>query len=217
MSRIWKSHMTHMNSQVQRWSVDTGQRLQTRRIVKVKGEREDLRVPRVISHTRISNVTHVKESHDIHECSRSHIWKSNMTHLNEQCHAYERVTSHTCTRNVIRMKRSHDTHEWTMSHMWKSHTTTHMNEKYLAYETVVLQTWMSHITHRKESSHTWMSNVTHMKESRHTHERDLSCVLKSHLTRVNEQCHASERVTWHRRPRKVTREGWLTGWFRSCI
>jgi len=43
----------------------------------------------VMSHIRMSHVTHMNESCHTYERVMSHIWMSHVTHMNESCHTYE--------------------------------------------------------------------------------------------------------------------------------
>ena len=103
--------------------------------------------------------------------------------MNELCHACERVTPpHTWTRNAMRMKKSSDTHEWAISRIWKSHHTPEWAMSCIwkshATHIEISFVWRIHVTHVNEQCHayervtwqTWMSNVTHLKESHDTHD-----------------------------------------------
>ena len=80
----------------------------------------------VMSHIRMSHVTHTNES-----CFD--IW---MMHMNESCHTHKWVMSHIRMSHVARMNESCRTYEWVMSHIRMSNI--------LTYEWCI---WMSHVTH----------------------------------------------------------------------
>ena len=48
----------------------------------------------VVSHIRMSHVTHINESCCTHEWVTSHIWMSHVTHIDESRHTYEWLMSH---------------------------------------------------------------------------------------------------------------------------
>jgi len=117
-----------------------------------------------------------------------------VTYMNESCHAYLEVMTHTWMNHVTHMHESCRIYEWVnhvmsriwkvMSRIWLSHVT-HMTESCHTYEWVMSHIWMNHIPtlqspsktarhmnescHASEESRIWMSHVTHMTESCHTY------------------------------------------------
>ena len=99
---------------------------------------------------------------------------------------------------------SHVTHRVSRYGSWMSHVT-HMKESWHTYEWVMSHIWMSHVTHMNESCHTyewamshiWMSHVTHMNESCHTYEWVMSHIWRSHVTHMKESCHTYEWAMSH--------------------
>jgi len=96
-----------------------------------------------------------------------------------------------------------------LSKSWLSHVT-HMKESCHAYEWVMLHVNESCHTCEWVLSHIWMSHVTHMNESCHTYERVMSHIWMSHVTYVNESCHTCEWVMSHMWMNHVTHvnESW---------
>jgi len=173
MSRIWISHVTHMNKSCHTeltriWTQD------------VKIRHQSLQWMSHVLYTCI----YVNESRNTYEWVKSHIWMSQVTHMDESCHTYG----------------------WVMSHMWMSHVT-HVNESCHTCEWAVSRFWMIHVTHVDEcchkyewgTSHIWMSHITHMNESCHTWEWVMSHMWMSHVTHENESCHTCEWVMSHMR------------------
>jgi len=103
--------------------------------------------------------------------SRIHI--SDIAHMNESCHTYERVMSHLYKR-VETMKTAY---EWA-------------NVSCHTYDSVMLHTSMSHIApvqacrDMKLHMDEWMCHVTHTIESCHTCPRVMSHISMSHIAPV---------------------------------
>jgi len=57
----------------------------------------------VVSHFRMSRVTHINESCHTYEWVVSHIWMSRVTHMNESCHTYQWVTANISMSHVTHM------------------------------------------------------------------------------------------------------------------
>jgi len=160
MSRIWMSHVPHMNK-----SCHTFQW--------------------VMSHISMSHVTHINESCHTYEWVMSHTWLSHVTHMNESCHTYEWVMSHMWMSHVTHINESCHTYEWVVSHLWMSHVT-HINESCHTYEWVMSHIWMSHVTHMNESCHTYEWVMSHIWITCKRHEilqipRIFFCDTKIHL------------------------------------
>jgi len=134
-----------------------------------------------MSHRWMSHVTHTNESCHAQAWVMSRIWMSHVTQ-NESCHAYACVVLHVSMISV------------THTHMWMIHVT-HMNESRHKYEWVMSHIWMSHVTHNLTSAtpnprchgplppppmHLGMSHVTHMNESCHAYEWVMSHIWMSH-------------------------------------
>jgi len=84
--------------------------------------------------------------------------------------------------------------QWVMSRILSCHThesIMHMNYTCHAYECVISQISMRHVT-----------RINHF---RHTHVWIMSCIPVSHATQINRSCHAYEYVMSHARIRHVTR------------
>jgi len=96
------------------------------------------------------------------EWGMSHIWMSQITHINESCYTYELSISHMRVSHVTLM----DAVRWNSSGTDRQlyHDTSHR--------------WMRHVTHLN-------SSVSHTNDPRHTYERVVSYVWMGHVTRVN--------------------------------
>jgi len=151
------------------------------------------------------------------------------TNVNESCHTYEWVMSYVWMRYVMYMNESWmshvtrvkdvDTHVLSRYQHLVCHT--YMNESWYAYEWVLSQAGMTHVTHVNDSchwckwfmSHMWtsyvtfkrMRHVTHMNEACHTYGRVILCVWMRHVTRRNELCHTYEWAMSHVRMTHITR------------
>jgi len=105
----------------------------------------------------MSHVTHAEEACHSYGWVKSHMWISNVVHMDESRHTctnasgrtYKSVMSYIWMSHVTRARMSHVTHrnkscniawrhtyEWVMSHIWMSHVT---------------RARMSHVTHRNQS------------------------------------------------------------------
>jgi hypothetical protein len=83
----------------------------------------------VMSHIRMSRVTHLNESCHTYERVMAHIRVSHATHTNESCHTYKWVMSHIWISHVIRVDESWLTshHEGAKHCNTLQHTATHRN------------------------------------------------------------------------------------------
>ena len=96
----------------------------------------------VMSHIRMSHVTHMNESCHTYEGSISHVWMSHVKHMNESFHTYEWVMSHISTHMMCHIWTGHVTHinkslcrygyaQKSHTHPWKSHTYSQKSHTYL--------------------------------------------------------------------------------------
>jgi len=160
---------------------------------------------------RTSHVTHMNTSRHT-----SHIWKSDITHLNESCHTYTSNLSikqatlankscHTyeyLTSHITHLKKPHRTSEWVMSHIHiqLSHQTGDSCTQLMSH------IWKNHITHlnkphqtsERVTSHVWIPHVTH-----HTSKEVTSHVWTSHVTHTHETLQSIRRPSWNMRPCKI--------------
>jgi len=169
MSRIWRSHVTHVKESCHTYE-------------------------KVISHIWRSHVTHVENSR--HACLRvvsriwvghahlneschvvSHIWMGHVTYMIESRHTYDWVMSHAWLSHVTRVEESYRTYEWAMLHIWTSRVT-RVNESC--------------------HTHAWVY-ATHINESRYTSEWVMAHTCIGHVTHMNgSPCRTYERVMSHR-------------------
>jgi len=142
----------------------------------------------VMSHISISHVTCMTESCQTYEqvlwnsspCTpASYEWVMSRVLITEPWHTYERVlcNSARCTPA---------SYEWVMSHVRKSDVTT-MDESCHTYERVMLQLWMSHVTHMKWDLLQKSSFCTIA-----SYEWVISHVWTSHVKSTNELCRTYE-------------------------
>jgi len=118
MSHVWTSHVTHtlihvacMNESYHtnewvRYSTRTCRSHVSRRQSHVAHMNESCHTyEQVISHTRMSDVTHMNEWGVPHICKRvmAHIWARYVAHMNESCHTHEkkRYTTHRLTSGLF--------------------------------------------------------------------------------------------------------------------
>jgi len=117
---------------------------------------------------------------------------ASLTHMDESCQTYGYFMSHIWTSNVTHLDTSRHTHIW-MCHV------THVDQSCHMYESFMSLVWISRVTPMYESRHTYewvtswqlkesydasMSHVTPMYESCHTYEWVMShiWISKSHMT-----------------------------------
>jgi len=140
----------------------------------------------VMSHTWISQVTHMNESCHPHEWVMSHTWMSHVTHRNASCLTLKRTPAalHVRMSNVTHIDESCHTHASSHTYEWvTSHTcmilVTLMNESYHICKRVI-----SHL--RADPSHLGMgtSSLPRINESCHTYAWVLSLVWMSHIKQI---------------------------------
>jgi len=133
---------------------------------------------RVMSHIRMSHVTHMNELCHTYESVMSHIRMSHVTHTNQSCHTYESVVSHIRMSHVTHTNESCHTYEWVMSHIRMSHVT-HMNDAHVAH------TNESCHKYQRGKSRIWIGHITRTSVSCHTYEKFMSRMI--HVTRTNDE------------------------------
>jgi len=143
------------------------------------------------------NTTHPYIKWLICEWGMSHIWMSDVTHMNESCYTYEWVIPHVWRSHSFEVawfgkagaQMSHVAHvnsschacEWVMSRMWMNHVCAHIFVRIYRYS-FAAQKWgcMSNIQ---------MRHVTHTQKTWHTHEWVMLHIWRSHVSHKKE---------WHR-------------------
>ena len=140
------------------------------------------------------------------EWDTSHLWMSHVTHMNETRHTDESIMSHTLMRHVKQMNEWCHTHTWVMSHKWRHHIASAMIFFDVVLTTMLYLDICIHfvpvhelVTTHTHTSHvrTWMSHITHMNESCHAREWVGSHRWMSRVAQMNESCHTHERVILH--------------------
>jgi len=201
LSCVWMGHVTHMNCLCHTYM---GYVTHTWVMSHIHGLCHTYGC--VMSCAWMSHVSHIGESCHIDESVTWHTLKSHVVHT------YGWFTSHTCVWHTHVCDINRDT--YVMSHMvyvthmcvtptcmwhqsWHIRHVTHMDESESrdAYGCVTSHVWMCH-THERMMSHTWMSDVIRDTQMSHvklvsnssTATRPLTCM--SHVTHVNESCHA---------------------------
>ena len=151
--------------------------------------------------TTRSQISYLWTSHGTHEwvmwhmcTSHSHIWISEVAHMNESWHTYEWVMARIWMRHVTHMNEAWHRYEWDMPHISMCHAAhiwwvvSHIhrwfwNDHRAAWTSLPRKNglchthdWVTnHVTHTVVSSchtyecvtpHIWTSHVTHMTESR---------------------------------------------------
>jgi len=89
--------------------------------------------PTTICNCTVTVYRTVSESCHTYEWVMSHIRMSHVTHTNESCHTYEWVMSHIRMSHVTYMNESCHIYDWVMSHIRMSHVT-HTNESCHIYD-----------------------------------------------------------------------------------
>ena len=159
----------------------------------------------------------------------SHMWMSNVIHMNESCHTYKWVMAYICmihfTHWMIHVTHANEschTYEWVMAYRWMIHVThwmshvthwmscvTHMKKSWYTYEWVTSNKWMSHVTHSHQSCYTYEWNTPHiwMKHATHMNESHLHTCTYTHTNaqdRVHmHNLHATSRVTHMNLSRRI--------------
>jgi len=222
MSRIWRSHVTHMNESWHTYgwvmsrvwmsplTVD-----EFRECCGISASATHCNSLQHMSHVKIwmSHVADCKlrgccgisitsqhnatnESWHTYEWDVSDVWMSHVTYMNESCHTHEWVMAHIWMRHVRRMNGSCHIDEWAMSHVLMSHVT-RMNETCQTYEWVMSDLWMGH--------------VTDMNESCHIYEWVMSHIWMGHVRRMNWSCRRRRVlwVPWHQQHSATHCDSWV--------
>jgi len=157
-------------------------------------------------HIWMSHVTCMNESCCTYEWVMSHMWMSYATHVNESCHACEWVMSQDGQDSeeedddfTARSRFESEQSSQGTCHMWHKHThtciqtqmslVTHENESYHIRKWVMLRIQLTHCI-CEFTTCSRLESEQYSQGTCHICKQVMSHMQTSHVTYVNESCHA---------------------------